>query len=86
MTHLAQSANFVESIIERAANQNDRYGIIFFPSRTPANSKDELRIVAERLRNEGVITGFSVLRNGFAYSCVDKHKAPWRKENSNDQA
>ena len=84
MTHLTQTADFVESIIERTANQKDRCGIIFFPSRTPAKNKNALHIVAEKLQNEGVLIGFSVLRNGFAYSRVNK--APQSKENSNGQA
>lgn len=84
MTHLDQSANFVESIIERTANRQDRYGIIFFPSRTTEKDKNALHIVADQLESEGVLIGFSILKNGFAYSRVDK--APGGKENSNGQA
>lgn len=67
LTRLAGQFSFVATILGAVAKYQDQYGIVFFPVKTPAKHKDALQTAADQLQREGVLSSYTILRNGFCY-------------------
>lgn len=64
---LAGQFSFVATILGTVAKHQDRYGIVFFPVRTPAKHKNALCTAADQLQREGDLASYTILNNGFCY-------------------